>query len=391
MENRINIEPFLFALVRHRNAILLHFFIIVIIAWIYAFFIAKKEYKAEMVFLPPISENSITSILPGLSLPSTSTSDIMPEQITTIFLSMSVKRKIIDKFNLYAHYKMEKNQNKFVNTAKILDKSLLLNSDEIGTFGFTKTISFSLCAYHTSPDTAFQMVSYAFDVLDSAVRAISSDRARQNRVFIETQLDKNKLILDSLQKALQKFQIQNKAYNVPEQIKMTIKAYADVKAAALANEIKIKAIHNEFNGETPEIVSLQKSNLALQQKLAQIETSENPEVMPSLENSTKLFPQYANLMQDIEVQDQLILFITRELEQAKIKEARNVSGLQISDPPFVPEYKARPKRIAIMAEMAGVYMLFVFCFFTLGEFYKISLNNSKFLKEFLLSFKSHST
>jgi capsule polysaccharide export protein KpsE/RkpR len=189
---------------------------------------------------------------------------------------------------------------------------------------------------------------------------------------------------------MQRFQIQYKAYNIPEQMKMTIKAYADVKAAMLGNEIKIKTIRNEFNSETPEIVSLQKSNLALREKLVQIETSENPEVMPSLEASTKLVPQYANLLQDIEVQNQLILFITRELEQAKIKEAKNVSGLLVSDPPFVPEYKARPKRMSIMAALICIYMLFVSCFITLKEFYTISLRDSEFTKAFWLAMKSHS-
>jgi uncharacterized protein involved in exopolysaccharide biosynthesis len=390
MENRIDIKPYVFALIRHRRAILLHFLIVIIAASAYAFFAAKKEYKSEMVFLPPISENSISSILPGVSLPTSSSSDIMPEQISTIFLSKALKRKIIDKFDLYQHYKMNKNQNKFENTVKLLNKSLFLNSDETGSFGFSKTISFTLSAFHTSRDTAWQMVKYSFDLLDSAVRAISSDRARLNRVFIEAQLEKNKIILDSLQTAVRKFQIENKAYDVPEQVKMTIKAYADVKAAMLGNEIKIQTIHNEFSGETPEIAALQKSNLALHEKLGQIETSQNPAVMPSLENSTKLLPQYANLMQDVEVRDQLILFVTRELEQAKIKEARNVSGLLVSDPPYVPEYKARPKRMAIMAIMVGIYMMFVLCFFTVAEFYSLSVKDGEFINTLRQAFKRQS-
>jgi capsule polysaccharide export protein KpsE/RkpR len=326
--------------------------------------------------------------MPGISLASTPSSDIMPEQIVTIFSSKSLKRKIIEKYDLYEHYKMKKNANKFENTCKILDKSLLLESDELGSLGFSKTISFSLSAYHTSRDTACQMVMYSFDLLDSAVKAISSDRAHQNRVFIEKQLERNKTALDSLQDVMREFQIKNKAYNVPEQVKMTIKAYADVKAAMLANEIRMKSIYHDFAGETPELASLQKSNLAFKEKLAQIETLENPDVMPSLESSTKLMPQYANLMQDIEVQDQLILLVTRELEQAKIKEVKNISGLIVSDPAYVPEYKARPKRMTIMALLVSIYMTFIFSVVIMQEIYRISLKDSSFVKAVRASLKN---
>jgi len=388
MENRFDLTPFVLVLIRRRKAIFFHFVCIAIVAWIFVFFLTKKEFKSEMVFLPPISENAISSIMPGISLPSASSFDIMPEQIVTVFSGKSLKRKIIDKFDLYKHYKLKKNANKFENACKILDKNLLLESDEIGSLGFSKTISFSIGAYHTSRDTACQMVKYAFDLLDSAVKAISSDRAHQNRVFIEKQLERNKSVLDSLQDAMREFQIKNKAYNVPEQVKMTIKAYADVKAAMLTNEIRMKAIHNEFAGETPELASLQKNNLAFKEKLAQIESLENPDVMPSLESSTKLMPQYANLMQDIEVQDQLILFVTRELEQAKIKEVKNISGLIVSDPPYVPEYKARPKRITEMALIIGVYMAFILLVVLIQEIYRISLKDSSIVKAIRASLKS---
>jgi uncharacterized protein involved in exopolysaccharide biosynthesis len=391
MENRFDLTPYILVFIRRKKALLFHLLIIAIVAWIVAFFLTKKEFKSEMVLLPPIGENAISSIVPGISLPSTSSSDIMPEQIATIFSSKSLKRKIIDKFNLYKHYKMKKNANKFENTCKILNKSLLLEGDEIGSLGFSKTISFTLCAYHTSRDTACQMVIYAFDLLDSAVKAISSGRAHQNRVFIEKQLEGKKVVLDSLQEVMRDFQIKNKAYDVPEQLKMTIKAYADVKATMLDNEIRMKAINNEFSGETPALVSLQKSNRALGEKLAQIESRENPDVMPSLESSTKLMPQYTNLMRDLEVQEQLILFVTRELEQAKIKEVKNISGLIVSDPPYVPEYKARPKRMTILLLMVGIYMIFISSIIILQETYRVSLKDSAFVKALWATLKNRET
>lgn len=381
MENKFDLLPYFLVLVRRRKTIAVNFILIFIIAVIYAFFITKKEYKAEIVFLPPMSDNALEGMLPGgITLPSISSSDIMPEQIMTIFESRALKRKAIDKFNLYKHYKLEKNINKFEFALKAISKDITLSVEEKGSMGFSKTISFDLKAYHSSPDTVFQMANFTFELLDSAVRAISADRAQRNRIFIEKQLDKNKVILDSVNNKMQDFQIRYKAYNIPEQAKMSIAAYAQLKAAMQLNEIQIQTIKREFSGETPELNTLQKTNEAYQVKLTQLETRETPDAVPSLQGATKLLPQYTSLMRDIEVQNQVILLLTRELEQAKIKEDKNVSSLFIVDPAFVPAYKARPKRLIILGEWIVTYMFLIMLYILLMEVYRIQLKDGKILR-----------
>jgi uncharacterized protein involved in exopolysaccharide biosynthesis len=367
--------PYLLAVIRRRKAILLHLAFIVLAAWIYVFFFTIKEFESEIVFLPPSSESSLGEVLQGISLPSATSSDILPEQIETIFSSKTIKRRIIDNFNLYAHYKMEKDRNKFENTLKCLKKSLMLGTSEKSGMGYSKTISFSLSVYHTSPDTACQMVNFAFSLLDSAVKSISVDRAHRNRVFIEGQLEKNKMILDTFQKKMQNYQIQNKAYDIPEQVRMSIGTYANLKAAMIANEIQIQTVKNEFSGETPELKALQKSHQAYQTSLSRLESHTTPDAMPSLSIAAKLLPQYTNLLRDIEVQNQVILLITREVEQAKIKEARNVSALVVIDPAFKPEYKSRPKRIVTIAVIVGMYMAFVILLNFYRVFYRLNIKN----------------
>jgi uncharacterized protein involved in exopolysaccharide biosynthesis len=381
MENTFDLMPYLLIFIRRRKAIFINFILIFIIAVIYAFVLTKKDFKAEIVFLPPSSEGSLEGILPGgLMLPSLSSSEIMPEQIETIFSSKALKRKIIDKFGLYKHYNLDKNINKFEFALKAINKDILLESEERGSMAFSKTISFNLKAYHSSPDTVFQMANYSFEQLDSSVRAISADRAHRNRVFIENQLEKNKMILDTVNNKMQNFQIQNKAYDITEQAKMSIAAYAQLKSAMQLNEIQIQAIKGEFSGVTPELNALKKTNDAYRTKLSQLEMQETPDAVPSLQGAIKLLPEYTNLLRDIEVQNQVILLLTRELEQAKIKEDKNVSSLFIVDPAYVPAYKARPKRMTILAIWVISYMAFVMLFILLMEVYRIQLKESKVIR-----------
>lgn len=381
MENKFDLLPYFLVFIRRRKAIVINFSLIFIVAVVYAFVITKKEFKAEIVFLPPASEGSLEGIsLGSLMLPSMSSSEILPEQIVTIFSSKALKRKIIDKFSLYRHYQLEKNINKFEFALKAINKDIVLETEEKGSMTFSKTVSFGLKAYHSSPDTVFQMVNYSFELLDSTVQAISVDRAHRNRVFIENQLEKNKVILDTVNKKMQDFQIQYKAYNITEQAKMTIAAYAQLKSAMQLNEIQMQAIKREFSGETPELNALKKTNEAYQSKLSQLETRDTPDALPSLQSATKLVPQYTNLLRDIEVQNQVILLLTRELEQAKIKEDKNVSSLFIIDPAFVPAYKARPKRMIILAIWIISYMAFVMLYILLMEVYRIQLKDGKILR-----------
>lgn len=381
MENKFDLLPYFLVFIRRRKAIVINFILIFIVAVVYAFVITKKEFKAEIVFLPPASEGSLEGIsLGGLMLPSMSSSEILPEQIVTVFSSKVLKRKIIDKFELYKHYRLQKNINKFEFALKALNKDILLEAEEKGSMTFSKTVSFDLKAYHSSPDTVFQMVNYSFELLDSAVRAISVDRAHRNRVFIENQLEKNKVILDTVNKKMQDFQIQYKAYNITEQAKMTIAAYAQLKSAMQLNEIQMQAIKREFSGETPELNALRKTNEAYQSKLSQLETRDTPDALPSLQGATKLVPQYTNLLRDIEVQNQVILLLTRELEQAKIKEDKNVSSLFIVDPAYVPAYKFRPKRMIILAIWISTYMIFILLYILIMEVYRIQLKDGKIMR-----------
>lgn len=381
MENKFDLLPYFLVFIRRRKAIVINFVLIFIVAVLYAFVITKKEFKAEIVFLPPTSEGSLEGIsLGGLMLPSMSSSEILPEQIVTIFSSKALKRKIIDKFELYKHYRLQKNINKFEFALKALNKDILLEAEEKGSMTFSKTVSFELKAFHSSPDTVFQMANYSFELLDSAVRAISTDRAHRNRVFIENQLEKNKVILDTVNNKMQDFQIRYKAYNITEQAKMTIAAYAQLKSAMQLNEIQMQAIKREFSGETPELNALRKTNEAYQSKLSQLETRDTPDALPSLQGATKLVPQYTNLLRDIEVQNQVILLLTRELEQAKIKEDKNVSSLFIVDPAYVPAYKFRPKRMVILAIWISTYMIFILLYILIMEVYRIQLKDGKIMR-----------
>jgi capsule polysaccharide export protein KpsE/RkpR len=381
---QLDFTPYIVILLKRRWVLLINIILIAVVAWVFAFKVIKKEYRSEVTFFPPTSSDNtlgLSGVLGGFTTPSLFSENIEPEQIETIFFSRQLREKIILRYNLYKNYKLEKGPNKLERALKILAKSLLLQSNEKGGFAYSKILSYTLSAYHTSPDTAQMMASYAYALVDSTVRSISIDRARRNREFAGKQLADNKAKLDSLQKAYRNFQTENKAYDIPEQLKLTLKAYADLKSEEVVSELKIKSLENEFQAGLPELLDLKSNIKVLRERLGRFESDYEKQVLPSLDLSSALLPAYLNLVRDMEVQNQLILLLSKEFEQAKLQEAKNVSSLIILDSPFVPDYKARPKRMFIMAAVVGLYLPAIIFIILLQEFFRLRVRDSAMVRK----------
>jgi len=372
-------EAFCAYLYRKRWLLAVNFVIACVIGGVYSFVILKKEYSASVTFLPPIGDSNMSALsLMNLSMPSLSMGGASSEQVEVVFSSNATKRRIIDEFDMIKYFELEQSQNKFVLAAKLLKKYVMLSANDKGSFGITKTVSYTITCYHLSPDTAVLMADFTYALVDSAIREISIDKAQRNRIFTEKQIAVQNKKMDSLQVVFQEFQNANKAYDVPEQAKLSLQAYADLKAAALLNELRLASLRSEFSGSTHEISELKRSQRVYEAKLKEYETGENPNVIPSLDKSSKLYPDYAKMLRDIEVQNQLILFLTKELEQAKLQEAKDVSPLIIVDPSFTPEYKSRPKRAFVILVIVFAENLFFLGILTYFFALKTASRNGRF-------------
>ena len=371
-------ESFCVYLYRKRWLLIVNFLIACVVGWLYAFMILKPEYSSKVTFLPPTADNFSALSLMNIAMPSISLGGASPEHVDVVFQSGDTKGRIIDKFNFIKYFKLEKSKNKSGLSSRMLKKYVLLSATEKGGFGMTKTVSYTITAYHSSPDTAKLIVDFTFALVDSSIREISIDKAQRSRIFVEKQIALQNRKLDSLQNVFLEFQNTHKAYDVSEQAKLSLKVYADIKSAAIMNELKLAALSSEFSGSTHEMAELKRSQRVYEAKLREYETGNAPGIMPSLDKTSRIFPEYAKMVRDIEVQNQLILFLTKELEQARLQEAKDVSPLIIVDASSVPEYKSRPKRLLIIMVIVFVESLLFVGFFTYRFTYKTISKSDRF-------------
>ncbi len=305
-----------------------------------------------------------------------------------VFESHDIQRRILEQFDFYSFFKLTKVKGKFALASKLLKKYVEFESKEKGSMGLEKTLGYSITCYHPSADTAKMMCEFAFALLDSSIKSISANHAHGNVLFVENQLQLHKLKLDSLQNIFEEFQVKNKAFVVPEQIKLALKNYAEIKSAEILNELKMKSLQGEFQGDLPAIDELKKDESVYNQKLSQIESNVAPEVVPSLGLSARLLPQYTNFMRDMEVQEQVILLLSRELETARIEESKTVSPLVVYDHPFVADYKARPKRLLVMAQFLVMEHFFLLLVFAYQYYYSNVFLKKESVRSFFQRMKS---
>lgn len=355
----------------HRNIPLLaiNFVLILGVAIFYSFYFVKKEYVSSLTFLAPQENSSISNLLQIGGMGTLKSNDIMPQQIESIFGSKTLKRQIINRFNLISRYKLTKSPNSFEQAVKRLNKDMLLDINEMGSLGMSTPLSFTISCYHTSADTSHQMVKYSFELLDSTIRNLSVSSAKRNREFIESQLALNNRILDSLKDEFGRYKIENKLYDIPTQLQMSLSSYGQIKTRILTNDVEIKNLMQNMTERAPQIRTLKSENAILKRELQKIEQTENPDIFIGFENSVKLNPEVNRYEKDITVQERLLILLSEQLEDAKIAEAKNLSVLRLIDFAYVPEYKIRPRRAILMSSIVAAYMtLLTLLLFTLYVF-----------------------
>lgn len=377
------IIPFLSFLIKNWKFLLLNFLICCVFAGVYAFCIATKQYMSSTTFIPTKTSTGMLS-LAQLGLPEiTSGSDVSPDQISIIFGSVTLRKAIIEKFDYYRKYKLEKSPNPLKLALKRLDKDLEIQTVEKGSLGVTEILSFTINCFHTSPDTAFMIADFTYRYIDSVINVISTAKANETKMFINSQLTDAKTRLDSIQVAFNTFQKENKAYEIPQQLRLTMDAYGELKSRYLANEIKIKSLSREMQYGSAEIVLLKKENAILLDKLNSLESNKTSDVLIGFENYSDLLPKFTNLYRDLETQTKLVAFLTQQYEEARIKETKDISNLILIDKPFVPQYKERPKRAFLLIGIILVYYSILLSILTMFFFTKTNLLKSQFYNDLI--------
>lgn len=353
--------------VRWKYFIVLNFLIVCILAAAISLII-PKTYRAYTVILPSSSAGDmlgLSSMLGDLpaAIGNLGIGGISGETSTylAILHSRTVKDSVIKKYNLMQRYQTET----MVEARKNLESMVNITLNDEGSITLSVAAKTDFFSYGPADMPtkvlARDMAHYYLQQFERVNERLRSERARNNRKFIEQRYFKNIGDLADAEEALNAFQKEYGAVALPEQTEAAIKAMAQLKAMITAKEVEADVLENYVEGTHPDLRKLQNEINELQDKYNEYIRPSNggkreKDVFLPFGDIPDLGLKYARLLREVTVQQQIQEFILPLYEQAKIEEVKETPAVQVLDPPVIPERKESPKRMYLVL-IAGMLSL----------------------------------
>ena len=342
-------------------------------------FMIPEEFEATLQILPPKEQKQgfgFSDLLSALPIPTLRLGEKgTPADIFVATLKSQLTRRLmIEKFGLLARYEAET----MTDAVEILADKTTVDKTDDGTI--------LIAVLDQDPQMAADMAMHYTVVLDSTNQRISQITASERLDFIRLLLDVEDQKLEAKMEKLTQFQSEHNAISIADQARAVITAAAEMQTDAMELEIirqgfilsgldvrhdKVKKLEREILLRQEAMTFLRDglqvdNNGVLDGKSLQLELEEN--LFLPLTQIPRVAQEYAKLEKDVLVQKALMQMLLQQEAEALIEAKNTTSTVQILDPAFPPELKAKPQRLLIVF-IAGVLSLFASLSYTLGSVY----------------------
>jgi uncharacterized protein involved in exopolysaccharide biosynthesis len=297
-------------------------------------FLMPPWYRAQGSLLPPAEEESgfgLAKLLKGASVPGIK----IPTQATpadvfiAVLESRRVNEEIVRRFDLQKQYKKKFRED----AIKELMRHVRFKLTDAG------TIEMSVEA--RDPRVAADMLNTYVTLLDQFNREVRTTKGRRTRVFVEGRLAETKSEMTRAEERLTSYQARHKAAVLSPEMSTAVEQAARIYAQRTALQVRLGLVRSYSRGATDEEQQISDQLEQLDRQLASLP-------------GTGL--ELARLVREVKTYETLYALLTAQYEEARIDEARDITSVDVLDPPAPPERKIRPRR-AIMVISAFLLSL----------------------------------
>jgi len=322
-------------------------------------FTLPMEYTATVIILPPQSSASMSTMLAsqlagmGSAVSGMAGSMLGMKNINDMYVSMmksrSVEDAVIQRYSLQSEY----HKAYLAETRKALEKHTQID-------GSTKDGLIRLNFTDRNPNRAAEIANGYVDQFRNLSQNLAITEASQRRVVFQNQLDKTKTDLENADEALKRTQLSTGMVQIDGQARAMIDSAARLRAQIVAKEVQIEAMRSYAGDENPALTQAQTELEGLRAQFNKLVGSKG--------GSDDLFLpkgavpeaglEYVRRLRDVKYYEAIFEVLARQLELAKLDEAREGAYIQVVDPAVAPEQKSFPKRGLFM--IVGVTVGFTF-------------------------------
>jgi len=361
-EKKINFINYLYILVKWRKFIIINFLVVSIVTAAISLML-PKTYTAGTTILPPSDEGGglgISDFIGNLPMAGFALGGVSEETyiVMAILNSRNVMESIVKRFDLMKVYEAENMEL----AVKMLRNNVHVEINENGTISLSTSAKTGYLSNDAEEDEARQRatdIANAFiEELDKMNIEKKTEKARNNRVYIEERYLQNLEDLRKAEEDLRVFQKENNVVALPEQMAASIEAAAQIVAVINSKEIELDVMRKSLGNTHPEIVRARNELAELKKKYDEMvsgkvmEKDASGELFIPFDDVPDVGVQYYRLYREVTLQEKLLEFILPQYEQAKIQEAKDTPTIQVLDEAVPPVLRSSPKRGILVILMA---------------------------------------
>ena len=341
-------------LVRNKGFIL-RFVLGAVVVAIVLSFVLPVSYEAQVVLLPPVGQNSsIASALLGqmgnfgplgsLSAVAGGLGMRTPTDMYVSFLkSRTVEDATIQRFGLMAEYR----EKRLSDARKAFERRTTVVAGQ-------KDGLIRITVEDHDAKRAAELANGYVEEFRKLSASLAITEAARRRLFFEQQLQPAKEQLAAAEEAMRKTEQSTGVLQIDSQARALIESTAVLRAQVVAKEVQIQGMRSFATEDNPELVLAKQQLAALQSQLEHLAGSQQDtgtDIVLSKGRVTGAGVEYLRRYRDLKYHETVYELLTRELEIAKLDEAREGEIVQVVDAAVIPDKKASPHRTLIVIGM----------------------------------------
>ena len=320
-----------------------------------------KTYKANFKFIVNEEENglNISSLISDIPFDLGGMGTANVDKYLAFLESRQIKDVLIEKFNLWEEY--GEDYIEFI--YKKLDENIEIIDNRDGTISVN-------CYFKRYPEKAAQMAQCIYDELYALTVRLNFEKNKNYREYLERNLDDTYTKLYQLEDSLKEYQVENKILKFNEQAEFSFKALAELQAEDFQYQIEYDYMKSSVSENSPALKEMEKKLYAIERKKNKL-YKEGEDYIMSFDKMPEYGLIYYRISRDIMIQQEILKILLPIVQNARIEEKKLTVNIQLVDPPFVPQYKAKPKRLTYMIVISMlVFILELFYFSLMDAFIK---------------------
>lgn len=372
-QKEIDLSKAVLVLKEHKKQISIVTGITILLAVLYCVFVTPI-YTAKTIINPPKLTDAGSGVaqlfsgMAGLSLgggggflSQKTDADVVIAMLNT----NQLKDMVINKFNLMKYYKQK--------DVELTRKSL---NDRVKFIPDMKSGFVEIDVDDKDPKLAANIANYYNIALGQLISNVAYNKSKQKMDFFNQQLASTKRAVNDAQSKLKDF-AQKNGIAAGQQSQVIAGLTTQLQAQLVVAQAQLQAMSLYATTDNPDYKETSAKVDAIRKQLSDIsgqqtQNSNNPDSLPIPAGlAPELAQQYANLMRDVVLNDEILKVVVKQYEAAKIDALSEMAptAIQIIDPAQVPLHKSKPQRLKIVL-LCSIITLIICCVYVLIKNFK---------------------